>query len=335
MLGVTHRETSARLLLAVSRAVREHEAGLVMARTGGSQVGLLVSVRPAREPGYAVVGITDLDEPPVLLSCSGLADLFGISRAEAEIAIGLHEGVDLAEIAARRATRHRAQPGQEPAAQAGSGQPEAPGRHPGPRRPGGAGTHHRYPRWGIAHRQLSLESVTVREGMMRRWATGLVLGFCVAAGAAHAESLALSVTSGAPNLGKVVRGAASTAFTITTAGVVSQTGPAIRISSGSVTAPTISITCNGNGHCNNRAITFTITAGGGPPARFTKFSVSCSSGCAGTTVSPVSGPSPLVFTLSGMNGNNVQFKVGGEVTVDALAASGVKTLPFTVGAVLP
>ena len=102
MLGVTHRETTARLLLAVGRAVREHEAGLVMARTGGSQVGLLVSVRPAREPGYAVVGITDLDDPPTLLSWPDLADLFGISRAEAEIAIGLHEGVDLAEIAARR-----------------------------------------------------------------------------------------------------------------------------------------------------------------------------------------------------------------------------------------
>lgn len=101
-MGVTHRETIARLLLAVGRAVREHEAGLVMARTDGSQIGLLVSVRPAREPGYAVVGITDLDEPPTLLSWYGLADLFGISRAEAEIAIGLHEGVDLAEIAERR-----------------------------------------------------------------------------------------------------------------------------------------------------------------------------------------------------------------------------------------
>jgi DNA-binding CsgD family transcriptional regulator len=102
MLGVTDRETAARLGAAVARAVRELEAGLVMARTGGSQVGMLVSVRPAREPGYAVVAITDLDEPPAMLDWSELADLFGISRAEAEIAIGLHQGDDLAEIAERR-----------------------------------------------------------------------------------------------------------------------------------------------------------------------------------------------------------------------------------------
>jgi DNA-binding CsgD family transcriptional regulator len=102
LLGVTHRETAARLGQAVTRAVRELEPGLVMARTDGSQVGMLVSVRPAREPGYAVVGVTDLDEPPAMLSWSELADLFGISRAEAEIAIGLHQGVDLAEIAEHR-----------------------------------------------------------------------------------------------------------------------------------------------------------------------------------------------------------------------------------------
>jgi DNA-binding CsgD family transcriptional regulator len=102
LLGLTHRETAERLTLAVAKAVRHHEAGLVMARSEASQIGMLLSVRPAREPGYAVVGITDLDEPPAMLGWSELADLLGISRAEAEIAIGLHEGVDLAEIAERR-----------------------------------------------------------------------------------------------------------------------------------------------------------------------------------------------------------------------------------------
>ena len=102
LLGLTNRETAHRLEVAVARAAQGHEPGLVMARTGASQIGMLVSVRPAREPGYAVVGVTDLDAPPALLGWSDLAELFGISRAEAEIAIGLHEGVDLAEIAERR-----------------------------------------------------------------------------------------------------------------------------------------------------------------------------------------------------------------------------------------
>jgi DNA-binding CsgD family transcriptional regulator len=102
LLGLTHRETAERLTLAVAKAVRQQEASLVMARSGASQVGVLLSVRPAREQGYAVVGVTDLDAPPALLGWSDLADLFGVSRAEAEIAIGLHEGVDLADIAERR-----------------------------------------------------------------------------------------------------------------------------------------------------------------------------------------------------------------------------------------
>ncbi|HEX5376974.1 MAG TPA: LuxR C-terminal-related transcriptional regulator [Phenylobacterium sp.] len=105
LLGVTSRDTAGRLEQAVAKAVREGEAGLVMARTGDSQIGMLVSVRPAREPGYAVVGVTDLDEPPAMPGWAELAELFGISRAEAEIALGLHEGIDLAEIAQQRGVR--------------------------------------------------------------------------------------------------------------------------------------------------------------------------------------------------------------------------------------
>lgn len=102
ILGLTQRETANRLEAAVARAVRDGEAGLVMARSAASQIGMLLSVRPAREAGYAVVAVTDLDEPPAMLGWEDLAELFGISRAEAEIAIGLHEGIDLAEIAERR-----------------------------------------------------------------------------------------------------------------------------------------------------------------------------------------------------------------------------------------
>ncbi len=101
-LHLTCRDTAAHLELAIGRAARDGRSGLVMAREANHQIGLLLSIRPARERGYAVVEVTDLDAPPEMLDWTDLAELFGISRAEAEIAIGLHEGTDLALIAEQR-----------------------------------------------------------------------------------------------------------------------------------------------------------------------------------------------------------------------------------------
>lgn len=102
VLHLTCRETATHLELVIARAARDGIGGLVMAREANHQIGLLLSVRPARERGYAVVEATDLDAPPEMLGWADLAELFGISRAEAEIAIGLHEGADLAVIADQR-----------------------------------------------------------------------------------------------------------------------------------------------------------------------------------------------------------------------------------------
>ncbi|UTP38843.1 hypothetical protein M9M90_16680 [Phenylobacterium sp. LH3H17] len=102
VLHLTCRDTATHLDLAIARAARDGVGGLVMAREANHQIGLLLSVRPARERGYAVVEATDLDAPPEMLDWAELAELFGISRAEAEIAIGLHEGADLALIAEQR-----------------------------------------------------------------------------------------------------------------------------------------------------------------------------------------------------------------------------------------
>lgn len=102
VLHLTCRDTAAHLELAIARAARDGVGGLVMAREASHQIGLLLSVRPARERGYAVVEATDLDAPSEMLDWADLAELFGISRAEAEIAIGLHEGADLALIAEQR-----------------------------------------------------------------------------------------------------------------------------------------------------------------------------------------------------------------------------------------
>ncbi len=64
--------------------------------------GRLLTVTPAREPGCAVVSVGPLDALPSLPDAAAVADLFGISPAEADIALGVMHDESLSVIAGRR-----------------------------------------------------------------------------------------------------------------------------------------------------------------------------------------------------------------------------------------
>lgn len=171
---------------------------------------------------------------------------------------------------------------------------------------------------------------------MRRWAAGLVLGVCVAAGAAHAQttSVSISPTTNAPALGNVVRGPSSTTFTINpTSGAVSQAGPAIRLTSASVSTPTVTIACN-SGLCNSRQIAVTISSIGTNPTLFSRFSVgglTCAPGCSAAFVGSTSGTPPFTFNISGVGNNKTTtFKLGSDVTVSSVETSGAKSFGIKV-----
>lgn len=179
---------------------------------------------------------------------------------------------------------------------------------------------------------------------MRHWAAGLIVGLCLVAGGAWAQTVTATVTpsSAAPALGRVVRGGSNTTFTIDAAtGVVTKTGPAIRLTSGSVTTPTIAISCGGSGggQCNSRQMRVQISASGALPAHFTQFSVgslSCASGCTATYVGGTPTPAgSLDFNISGIgNGKTGSFKLGSEVLVPSTGVTGSQTFTVTVVATL-
>ncbi|RZJ88156.1 MAG: hypothetical protein EON88_21720 [Brevundimonas sp.] len=165
-----------------------------------------------------------------------------------------------------------------------------------------------------------------------------LLAFCtamVSAGSAFADPYVTRSPAVAPVLGNTIRGSTTTVFSISTGGVVTRTsGDAIRISTGSVTAPTININCgllNLNSLCALRFMRVTITpVTGAGSATITKFRVS---GMTGATyrlgVTPPEAAS-MTFDLNPIGLlNPVNIKLGMDVSL-APGASGVQTFDYSV-----
>ncbi len=163
----------------------------------------------------------------------------------------------------------------------------------------------------------------------------IVLGMMSLATHAHAQMISYSPASG-PVLGRTVRGSSATTFSISTSGAVTRaSGDAIRLSSASVTAPTVNFNCgllNLSQLCLTRPVRVTIApAGGSGQASITRFRIS---NLSGTTYRSGSAPpeaSVLVFELNplGLVGT-VSFKLGMDVLLVAGAASGNGTYSYTV-----
>lgn len=176
---------------------------------------------------------------------------------------------------------------------------------------------------------------------MRYWAAGLIVGLCLVATAASAQtvSTSLSTASGAPGLGKVVRGGSSTTFAYAPgAATPIKTGPAVVITAGLNGPPTVSISCgvtgSMSGNCNGNRIEVTIqsTAAGAP--NITQFSVGTLS-CTGCTPlyqggAPAAGASLHFFITGGRKGDTVSFPLGMVVTVPNTGTTGLKTFGFSV-----
>jgi hypothetical protein len=141
-------------------------------------------------------------------------------------------------------------------------------------------------------------------------------------------------------LGKFVADSTVSVFSVSAStGVVTKiSGTAIRLTSGTVATPTVTITCataGGGGKCN-RTVTVQIVAGStlsGRPTTITKFNVSNLSGPAGVTFSP-SAPAPaapLTFSIvSTANSYTVTFKVGITASFNASATTGNTDWTYTV-----
>jgi len=173
--------------------------------------------------------------------------------------------------------------------------------------------------------------------MTRAFLTILVTVAALAFTAPAMAQISVSRTpaANAPVLGAVIRGGTTSTFSVSTAGVVTRTsGDAIRLTGGSVTAPSFSVVCNLDILCNLRYIRITVqTTGASGPPTITKFRVS---GLTGTTYRQGSAPaeaSVLTFDLNPfILPAYANFTVGMDVQVPAGTASGVDTFTFSVTA---
>lgn len=103
ILGLREAETLERLRRAVSAAIGDRVSSVVLwRRTHEEGIGRLIIVRPAREPGHAIVEVDPLDARPSPIAASHLIELFGLSRSEAEIALGLAADETVSELADAR-----------------------------------------------------------------------------------------------------------------------------------------------------------------------------------------------------------------------------------------
>lgn len=174
---------------------------------------------------------------------------------------------------------------------------------------------------------------------MTRWfvlLATIVLLAGVAPTAAHAQLQVSRSPATSPTLGTTIRGSSTTTFSISTAGGVTRTsGNAIRLSSGSVTAPTVTISCgllNISSLCALRYVRVTITpVTGTGPAQISRLRVGALSGASYRSGSaPVEGGS-LTFDLNPMGLlGTATFKLGMDVQLSANAASGVYTYDYLV-----
>lgn len=170
---------------------------------------------------------------------------------------------------------------------------------------------------------------------LRLQAIGLALALSAAATVAQAQVSISTSPASSPALGTVVRGTSATTFSVSTAGAVTKSGPAIRLSSASVTAPTITLSCGLNTQCINRAMRITIAPSGTTgSASIAILRVGSLSGATYKNGAPTDASS-LTFDLNPIGIlTSVTFKVGMDVLVPTGAATGASTFNYTVTATI-
>ena len=102
LLAFEGRRMVDRVERAIALAISKREPTVLVCGADNSEFGMLISVRAAREVGRAIITVTNLDKLEHALRWPMLIEMFGVTRAEAEIAIALFEGEELEDIAQRR-----------------------------------------------------------------------------------------------------------------------------------------------------------------------------------------------------------------------------------------
>lgn len=87
---------------AVRNAIANGNSCAIKSPAGDTDLEYLLTIRPARESGKALVSFIDIRQPLNSLTAEMLIDMFELTQAEADIALALHAGLEANEIAQLR-----------------------------------------------------------------------------------------------------------------------------------------------------------------------------------------------------------------------------------------
>lgn len=171
---------------------------------------------------------------------------------------------------------------------------------------------------------------------MNRWPIILITLLAMAvSGVAHAQATVTRSPATAPTLGVTIRGTAPTTFSISSTGAVTRTsGNAIRLTSGRVTTPMLSINCgllNLSGLCALRYVRITITPVGSSSATITRFRTGTLNGATYRSGSAPAEGATLTFDINPLGLlSTATFQLGMDVTLAANAPSGTYGFDYVV-----
>jgi len=98
-LPMIPRQLQARLSEAVRNAISQGSSCAIKSSADNAELEYLMTIRPAREAGQALISFIDIREPLNSLTAEMLIEMFELTQAEAEIALALHAGLETHEIA--------------------------------------------------------------------------------------------------------------------------------------------------------------------------------------------------------------------------------------------
>lgn len=101
-LGVRCPATINSVLAAINRAAKGNVSSVLSLPQRGGHENEVLKVRPAREPGYAVVSVENIDTNPVLPDLKLLMNLFSLTETEAQVGASLLVTEELRDIAQAR-----------------------------------------------------------------------------------------------------------------------------------------------------------------------------------------------------------------------------------------
>lgn len=177
------------------------------------------------------------------------------------------------------------------------------------------------------------------------WISAAAAALALASGQAPANAacdVSITPLTGAPSVGKIVKGTSNTTFTFPISGSVTQSpsastaGAAILLHPTSVTGYPLQVTITSGPSCsgNGRTVTLSASPGSGPQFVTQSYTVSAVSGASNVSTSTVSsspGSFTFDFTLTG-NGRAAVFKIGSVVRLTASSGTGVTSWTTTVAA---